>query len=188
MGICLFCFSPEECNKIINLVLDSPDKYSLYNGYIMTADGKSQVLDNEIRRSKITLLPVNDDDCNWIFGRVIAAINQLNVDYFNFKVDRLECLQFSEYMDNDGGFYVKHKDEFYCSGMNRKLSFSIQLSDPESYEGGDLLLHCNTTPDRALREHGSITIFPSYTLHEVTPVTKGTRYSLVGWVLGPKFV
>lgn len=181
-------FSPEECNKIIDLVLDSPDKYSLYGGQIMSLNETHLELNPEIRRTQITFLPSNDKDCEWIFARIAAAVNQLNSEYFNFKLDKIECLQFSQYKGEEEGFYIKHKDQLYSSHINRKISFSVQLSDPENYEGGNLLLHFHNTPDQALKEQGSLIAFPSYTLHEVTPVTKGTRYSLVGWVLGPKFV
>lgn len=181
-------FSPEECDQIISLVLDSPKKYKLYGGRVASPYKKSMVLNQEVRKSRVTFLPSNDEECEWIFGRVVDVVNQLNHEYFNFKVDKIECIQFSEYKSEDGGFYNKHKDQFYCSGINRKLSFSVQLSDPEKYAGGDLLLHLKDTPDHGLKEQGSITVFPSYTLHEVTPMTKGNRYALVGWVLGPKFV
>ena len=66
----------------------------------------------------------------------------------------------------------------------RKLSFSVQLSHPNDYRGGDLLL--NNGAESISKNKGSMTLFPSHTLHEVTPVTKGVRYSLVGWVIGDK--
>ena len=57
------------------------------------------------------------------------------------------------------------------------------------YDGGEVLLY-NTLSDSITlsRALGSISFFPSYTIHEVLPVTRGTRYSLVGWVYGPAFV
>jgi PKHD-type hydroxylase len=61
------------------------------------------------------------------------------------------------------------------------------LSDPEEYEGGELLLKTSAFPIKTLNKKGTIIFFPSYVLHEVTPVTKGTRKTLVGWVLGPNF-
>jgi PKHD-type hydroxylase len=64
---------------------------------------------------------------------------------------------------------------------------SVQLSDPSDYEGGDLLLHISADPKKAPKNQGQVILFPSHTLHEVTPVTKGIRYSLVAWVTGPKF-
>ena len=57
----------------------------------------------------------------------------------------------------------------------------------DDYEGGELLLHTGENPERPMKKQGMGVFFPGYTLHEVTPVTKGKRYSLVAWVLGPKF-
>ena len=37
------------------------------------------------------------------------------------------------------------------------------------------------------KEQGKLILFPSYVLHEVKPVTKGERYSLVAWITGPQF-
>ena len=72
-------------------------------------------------------------------------------------------------------------------GIVRKLSISIQLTDPTKYEGGDLNLYWSDDPVTMKNNKGSLFIFPSYMLHEVTPVTKGERNSLVCWVNGPQF-
>ena len=69
----------------------------------------------------------------------------------------------------------------------RKISLSLQLSDASEYEGGELLVTHGSKPDVARKNRGSITFFPSYIMHEVTPVTKGTRKSIVGWVTGPRW-
>ena len=75
----------------------------------------------------------------------------------------------------------------------RKLSAIIQLTDPSEYEGGDLLMDMvayDGDPKYRRKVHtitrgkGSVIVFDSITPHEVTPVTKGTRYSLVKWVHG----
>jgi PKHD-type hydroxylase len=63
----------------------------------------------------------------------------------------------------------------------------VQLSDPSEYEGGELRLHTSQEPVIIRKEKGMVVCFPSYTLHEVTPVTRGERYTLVGWVHGPAF-
>jgi len=69
----------------------------------------------------------------------------------------------------------------------RKLSVSLQLNKSKDYEGGDLNLYYNNNPIKMLREQGTLIVFPSYTLHEVTPITKGERNSLVAWVSGKQF-
>jgi len=68
----------------------------------------------------------------------------------------------------------------------RKLGFSILLSSPDTFEGGDLQFS-GTTFERA-RTQGTLTMFPSFVPHLVTPTTGGVRYVIVGWVLGPTFV
>ena len=110
----------------------------------------------------------------------------MNSKFFNFDLyGFIEGFQFTHYKEPDGK-YKKHVDR----GLNiqiRKLSLSIQLSDPNSYKGGDLILHYQDTPIILPKEQGKLLMFPSYTMHEVTPVTKGERYSLVAWITGPQF-
>lgn len=78
-------------------------------------------------------------------------------------------------------------------GKIRKLSCTLSLNDPEEYEGGNLKFDFGPhVPDRFLtcteiRPRGSIIVFPSHLYHQVTPVTKGIRYSLVSWHLGKPF-
>lgn len=76
-------------------------------------------------------------------------------------------------------------------GKIRKLSCTISLNDPSEYEGGNLRFDLGPHRDdryhtcTTIRPKGSVVIFPSFVYHQVTPVTKGTRYSLVCWNLGP---
>ena len=70
----------------------------------------------------------------------------------------------------------------------RKLSFAMQLSDPDDYEGGNVQLMDESGKSYiAPRQRGSIMLFDSRTQHRVLKVTKGVRKSLVGWVLGPRW-
>jgi predicted 2-oxoglutarate/Fe(II)-dependent dioxygenase YbiX len=55
----------------------------------------------------------------------------------------------------------------------RKLSFTVQLSEPEDYKGGDLCLYLGDKPEVMKKEQGFVALFPSYVLHEVKPVTQG---------------
>lgn len=104
-----------------------------------------------------------------------------------FDVDQIEPPQLGEY--SVGGHYDWHNDEpFYArkgNNLQRKLSISLFLSDPESYEGGDFLFEGSDTP--LTRKQGSVIVFPSGVIHKVTPVTSGVRYSAVAWATGPYF-
>jgi len=79
-------------------------------------------------------------------------------------------------------------------GKVRKLSITINLNEPGEYEGGNLKFDFGPHAGRKrfhecveIRPQGSIIVFPSYVYHQVTPVTKGTRYSMVLWSLGQPF-
>ena len=98
-----------------------------------------------------------------------------------------EHLQYTRYDAADKDFYGWHTDgSVKGDGPPRKLSLTIQLSDPNDYEGGDFQLH-GTKLSTVAKERGLTVCFPSYTLHQVTPVTKGVRKSLVVWLVGPPF-
>jgi PKHD-type hydroxylase len=79
-------------------------------------------------------------------------------------------------------------------GKVRKLSLTLNLNKPGEYEGGNLMFDFgnHTTSERfhqctEIRPQGSIIVFPSFLDHCVTPITSGTRYSLVLWSLGEPF-
>lgn len=71
--------------------------------------------------------------------------------------------------------------------QNRKISISLNLTEKDSYEGGELLLHNNGTPAYATKERGSCVLFPSWLMNGITTITKGERRSLSAWVTGPPF-
>ena len=96
--------------------------------------------------------------------------------------------------DNNGMYPKGLTDNPRMVGKIRKLSMTINLNAPGDYEGGNLKFDYgpHTTGERyhectEIRPQGSIIIFPSYVYHQVTPVTSGTRYSLVLWTLGDPF-
>jgi PKHD-type hydroxylase len=84
-------------------------------------------------------------------------------------------------------------DNINMIGKIRKISVTISLNDPSEYDGGNLEFDLGPhRPDRyhtctEIRPKGSIIVFPSHVHHQVTPVTRGTRYSLVCWSLGAPF-
>ena len=72
--------------------------------------------------------------------------------------------------------------------LGRKLSFAMQLSDPDDYEGGNVqLLDEAGNSYMAPRKKGCIMLFDSRTQHRVLKVTKGIRKSIVGWTVGPRW-
>lgn len=176
-------FTPEECQQIIAL---GNSKIAEEASFIKnTSEGQEQLKADNIRDSNIVWLYAADN-MSWAFSRLTDIITSINSQYFNFDLfGFVEGFQFTRY-DAPAGNYGKHIDKVF-GGPIRKLSITIQLSDPDDYEGGDLLLHYGVDPITAPREQAKLVAFPSYMLHEVTPVTKGTRYSLVAWITGAPF-
>lgn len=164
--------SAEECESIIEIG----------NSRLMDAGVVGET--NLIRRSKIAWLSA--EHIKFVFQRTTDQVLELNERFFNFDLFGFsEGFQFTRY-DTPGGHYGKHTDKVTNYPV-RKLSITIQLSDPGEYEGGDLILHTAHTPIQMPRGRGMLVAFPSYVLHEVTPVTAGTRYSLVAWISGKPF-
>ena len=128
-----------------------------------------------------------ESDFDWIYATLTDAIKKVNNEYFQFDLTHLTALQFTVYDGKNNSNYQKHMD-LGRPFPNRKLSFSIQLSNDNEYTGGDLRFHyIKTQPEIAPRTRGKIIFFPTWTVHDVTPVTQGIRHSLVGWVNGPNF-
>jgi PKHD-type hydroxylase len=166
-------FSKQECQTIINIAKDK--------GLVK---GKT-IGESDARDCKVSwLYPI--DNMDWVYRRVTDIVLNLNERFFKFDLFGIsEGFQFTNY-EAPSGKYGKHVDR----GINilvRKLSVSIQLTNPEEYEGGELYLYDGDKGIVMDKAQGTLILFPSYVLHEVMPVTKGTRNSLVTWVTGKQF-
>lgn len=139
----------------------------------------------DYRSSEISWIPINKFTYS-LYQKITKLILDVNESFYKFDLVSFERLQFTRYSSHYYGLYDKHTD---CgpirNGIERKLSMVIQLSEPQEYNGGDLILHVSKIPTIIERKKGRIVFFPSHILHEVTPVTSGNRLSLVGWISGP---
>jgi len=173
-------FTPEECKKIIE-----------YGKSLKQIDAKvgggnhKEEVDPNIRITTISWIEPQPE-INWMYRKLVDATLGLNKEYFNFQLNGFfEKLQFTEYNAPDGN-YRQHMDKVFGSVI-RKLSVIVQLTDPKEYEGGDLKIFSGPNPETMIKEQGTVIAFPSYILHQVDPVTKGQRHSLVAWTLGDNF-
>jgi PKHD-type hydroxylase len=143
------------------------------------------VVDPNIRRSQVSWLN-NNPDTKWVFDKLADVVSKMNAQHFRFDLTGFgEALQLTNYDQSENGMYGWHQD--YGGGISRKLSMAVQLTDPAEYEGGNLQVMTAANPQNIRKQRGLIAIFPSYVLHQVTPVTQGSRQSLVAWVSGPAF-
>lgn len=135
---------------------------------------------------------VPSERARWLYTRVLERISWVNKDCYRFTLSGLsEPIGYLKYSAADGdkpaGHYGWHQD--FGGGLfaTRKLSMVIQLSDPSEYDGCRLQL-CNDGPWEApYTQAGDAIIFPSWTPHCVTNITRGVRRALVIWVAGPQF-
>jgi PKHD-type hydroxylase len=164
-------------------------------------------LNKDKRNSKNAWIPTT----HWTAGLVWHYIERANRENFLYDIRNIdgESMQYTEY--GVGEFYTWHNDagischykpvsvgnhhegrqqDFIQENLElvRKLSFVVQLSDPEDYEGGNLQLIAEDGKSYfAPRKKGTVIVFDSRTSHRVLKVTKGKRKSLVGWVVGPRW-
>ena len=170
---CEKVFSKEECEKIIKIA----KKKGLEKGTTKS--------NNDVRSSKISWLYPNDN-LEFAYRKITDVVLNLNKQFFQFDIFGLnEGLQFTNYKAPSDK-YGRHIDRSY-DFLVRKLSISIQLTDPNEYEGGELILYEDDRGTEMKKEQGTLILFPSFILHEVKPVTKGERNSLVAWVTGNQF-
>ena len=166
-------FNNEEINRILNIA----NNFKSLDGKVSTDINKSY------RSSKIKWLPENNDT-KWIYNTLKILVKKAN-KIWNFDLVGFgENIQIGEYSYHDNGHYDWHLDIGEDCNY-RKISISVQLSDPNDYEGGELQFFTNRNIRTAPKNKGDVIIFPSYFLHRVTNVTKGKRRSLVLWVTGP---
>jgi PKHD-type hydroxylase len=183
-------FSPEECEKIIELGLALP-----VSDATIGHGGRSNV-DTGMRRSQVRWFNRSAEDYQWVFRRLENCFQHANVNAFNFELTYFREVQFTEYDASYEGKYDWHEDGTWCRNhpTRRKLSVCVQLSGSADYEGGNLEIdskqvggESNLPKEAVLRSLGTTLVFPSFLRHRVTPVTSGKRYSLVSWYEGPPF-
>lgn len=117
---------------------------------------------------------------------VYDAVHRVNAEFFGFDITATQVMQHTTY--KKGHHYKPHVDVFWETDENtpqfdRKLSVSILLNDPSEFEGGDLVIDGHQID----LQKGEMVIFPSYIFHEVLPVKKGIRKSLVAWIWGQRW-
>lgn len=176
--------SPEYCDFLVAEANKIPKQNPG-----MGVDGKTVSIG--ARSSKIAFINKMQPQFSAIFDLVWTFASIANKD-FGFKISKLDYIQFSEYSEYSRGEYKKHHDVFWLNNdpqFHRKLSVVVQLTDPLTYEGGDLEIYDINTPvpQDILKNKGSLIVFPSFLPHAALPVTKGTRYSLAAWIDGPKW-
>lgn len=165
-------FSGEECDAILALGRGRMRYLSI------------ETVPIEGLRTALTLWLDPGAEVAFILERLSYVARQVNGFYGFDMAGFRDPLLMSEYRVGDGIDW--HFDVAEAATSTRKLSLSVQLSDPGDYDGGAL----EFMPRGELafaRGRGSVIVFPSYLCHRVTRVTRGARAAMVCWVHGPAF-
>lgn len=177
-------FTAEECDKIRQV----GELCEFSKARIGSFDGDDE--DEVVRKTDIVWIDPSEDN-KWIFEKMNLIIAKINFDKYQMDLERFDGFQYSKYVD--GGHYEWHIDTMSNppDGLYRKLSVSLMLSDPEEYEGGELMLSIHGNEAKAVKvkpQKGDMVIFYSHVPHRVNPVTEGERLTLVTWGLGNKIL
>ena len=168
--------SKEECKQLIDYGNDQVS--------VTATTNKDTV--SKIRKSEVAWL--YDP---WVMQMLEPYVDTANREAgWNFQWEPVQAVQFTKYKKGD--HYGWHRDTaipWRKDGKIRKLSITVNLND--DYEGGEMYVdtekdYWKQDPQQLakLQTAGSISVFPSDRWHKVAKVTKGTRYSLVVWLLG----
>lgn len=141
--------------------------------------------DHTYRDTDVFWLEASDPQNGWIFHKLRDAVLSFNATTYRFEIDSCSDLQLGRY--RVGQHYDWHCDLGGGGYSTRKLSLSLLLSDQAAYEGGELEFGVGNYTQKVTAPKGGAVLFPSWMGHRVTPVTRGERWSLVGWWLGPPF-
>jgi hypothetical protein len=168
-------FTKEECETILGNCIE---ELWLPATVVGSTDGKF----HQSRRQKL-----RGDIGGFPFLNIRDVTKLANTEIYDFKllgiIDQ-DFPQIFSYGEND--FYKMHM-ELNSMTSSRKLSFVINLSDPGSYEGGDIEFLNISAGSELLNEQGCCLIFPSYLAYSIAPVTKGIKKIIVGHVHGAVF-
>ena len=158
-----------------------------------TIPGKTLTGNQNARKSDVFLWDIWKKNLTDLQKVIIYRLKEIFIEEnkkYKFDLDYSSInVQYTKYQE--GGYYTWHTDgdvnDTHKLHQNvRKLSITAALN-VGSYEGGDLQLVLNRQKDpRTMSiEFGDVVVFPSFTLHQITPITKGIRHSLISWVSGP---
>jgi PKHD-type hydroxylase len=81
-----------------------------------------------------------------------------------------------------GMHYGTHVDDALMGGLRTDMSFTLFLTDPANYDGGELVIETPDAENEVKLAAGGLVLYPTTTLHRVNEVTRGERLAVVGWV------
>jgi hypothetical protein len=168
--------SSSFCDNIVNEYKKEENEKELP----FIGDGETERINLDIRDVKRLLLPQNSG-----IGGVLTSVG-LNANHYWWQYNITHSNQSEFLMYGPKGHYNAHVDTFHShDNETRKLTVLAFLND--DFEGGKFFINADGNQYYPPQEKGTVLVFPSFMVHGVEPVTKGIRYSVVTWMVGPYF-
>lgn len=164
----ILIFTPDECETIISMALQSDEKT---NRALSKDDSIGSFQEYSIDENKFSGLYKH-------ISKVFSVGNFLNFYYTGIS------LKIIRYRTDD--FYAPHTD-WSIDRLRTKLSMLVQLSESDDYTGSEAIIHAGPDSVSITQERGVGAVWPSWTLHEATPVRSGERWELVAYAEGSPF-
>ena len=171
-------------NDLCDFIIQEGKKLKIEEAAVYEKNTSRRVEDNSIRKANTAFF----ERGHWVESIISSILHAVNQTAWQTVITNTENIQFGVY--GQGQYYGAHRDVDLATPINRKLSITVQLTNPNYYKGGDFVLwglNGKELRNDEWRNKGSILVFPSFLKHEVEPVTKGTRMSLVQWYAGPEW-
>ena len=151
------------------------------SGFLVDQGGKPATVADHSRKSRKDLLLVAPELRQCIRERIVKRLLPAIERYFQFKATHMDRYIIACYETQSGGHFCRHRDNMNAGVEHRRFAVSINLNG--GYEGCDLIF-----PEFGRRTYraptGGALVFSCGALHEVTPITKGTRYAFLPFLYG----
>lgn len=125
------------------------------------------------------------EDTNALRSQLLKKLGD-NAEFQAIVRPQVVGLMFSRY--DQGNAYGPHVDAAVMQGVRRDVSFTLELSEDEmsgdnqnEYDGGALIIENGSRDENLKLRRGSMVVYPATSLHHVTPITRGSRFVVVGW-------
>lgn len=157
----------------VDKILALKEDLSWYKGHVQVEPGQPTRYLRDTRQ-----VECYDIDDQWVKDALFQVAQEHNDGMDITHVGEVILLRY-----RTGGKFTWHSDVLEGREHQRKLTVVVQLSEPDTYEGGQLQIKKIST--EPFKHRGSVIMFPSNTPHRVATVTEGVRYSLITWIYGP---
>ncbi|HMC38603.1 MAG TPA: 2OG-Fe(II) oxygenase [Acidimicrobiales bacterium] len=170
----------------VEAVLSAIDEQKMSQGRIGAQEGRNLV--TAVRSGAVQWLAAKDVG-EAVFSHLYTLAIVANRERrWDFKLEGVTPnLQATRYSSDGGQHYSWHMDWGLGPTRSRKIGLVAHLSEPGDFDGGRLQLTAGSRPVDARQERGTVTVFPAFVMHRVTPVTRGVRLGAVLWAVGPSF-